>query len=267
MIRSAGDLEVVLLHENHSLLADLISDSYYKLVGSPPSEVRFHSAPAFKDFFVHANELFSDGRTNAVLDDEHRSFSLLSAASWFCRSHASEAERCGLAQAVATLEEWVSANRRIRFWCGGLDSHITLSLSRRRMINFVANMNKHSLLRLGVAMEQLQKICTDDGVAINGLDVVAVREEFLGELESRLNYLSSWLVELLGAYFLALNALVIQRYEENPTNRVQQMRIPAGVTSPAICDLYGSVLVFQRYDPARIERFVPSVPGLLKRRY
>jgi len=75
------------------------------------------------------------------------------------------------------------------------------------------------------------------------------------EVRSRLEYHSSYLVELLGNLFFALNRLIIARFEKNPTNRVTEMNVPAGVTSDVFRDLYGSVMVFKRYEDSRISDY------------
>jgi hypothetical protein len=266
-IVSAGDLEVILLYENHSLLADIISSNYYGLVGSPPSEVRFHSSSALGDFLVHVDELFAEGRSNVEIDGQNSNQSLFGAALWFCESYRAEAEVARLYSACEQLREWISAEPVFSFWCGALDSEINFALSRRAMINFAANLHKHGLLRLGHLMERLRDRCAESGLQVLGLDIVAVRDPFIEELESRLLYLSSWLVELLGAYFLGINSVVTARYNLDRPNDVGRMRMPHGVTSDAIRDLYGSTLVFKNYHPERISGHTPTVRDLMKVRY
>jgi len=77
VFRTAGDLEVVLLQEIHSLLADLISDEYYRTLGEPPTEVRFHSVSALHDFYVHVDELLSLGPGNVAIPGVPAHISLL----------------------------------------------------------------------------------------------------------------------------------------------------------------------------------------------
>jgi len=165
------------------------------------------------------------------------------------------------------LQEWVAVAPPFRFWCGALERHIEFAISRREIIHFAANLSKHSLLRLGRIMRRIRAQCSNAGIDLENLDVVHVREPFVAELESRLAYLASWLVELLGALFLALNALVTHRYSLKGTNRTEEMIMPAGITSDALRDLYGGVLVFKHYDPERIRRYTPRVQDILKMRY
>jgi len=87
------------------------------------------------------------------------------------------------------------------------------------------------------------------------------------EVESRLEYHATYLLELLGNVFFALNRLVKTRFAQNPTNRVSQMAVPAGVTSDVFRDLYGDVMVFKRYDDARIRNNTPVTDPVLRLRY
>ena len=87
------------------------------------------------------------------------------------------------------------------------------------------------------------------------------------EVKSRLQYHSSYLIELLGQTFLSLNRLIVARFDQNPTNRVMDMNIPAGVTSDVFRNLYGAVMVFKRYDEARILNHTPITTRYLKMRY
>ena len=89
----------------------------------------------------------------------------------------------------------------------------------------------------------------------------------IDEVRSRLEYHSSYLIELLGQVFLALNRLIVTRFNRNPTNQVNDMTIPAGVTSDFFKNLYGDVMVFQRYDEERILSHTPVTTRYLKMRY
>jgi hypothetical protein len=264
LIQSEGDLEVVCLYEAHSLLADVISDSYYRAFNE---EISFHTQAAMTNFYVHVDELFSEHQRNAFINGRWHNISLLTALERLCQRHPDEGKRTGLLVSVGELRTWLDTVRPVEFWCPGLNETLVFSISRKKLINFAANMGKHSLLRLSKVMSQLIALCQSSGVNVTGMDVVAVREPFLEEVHSRLMYLGSWLVELLGQLFLAINTTVIGRFSANPTNRVSRMHIPHGTTSEALAELYGSTLVFKRYTAERITNFVPKVPETLKRRY
>jgi Flp pilus assembly protein TadB len=155
----------------------------------------------------------------------------------------------------------------VKFWCPDVDTEFQFRMTRADLIKFAANFSKHRLLRLNTLLEQLRALTRRAGREVQGTQLVAVREPFVVEVQSRLLYLASWLVELLGGVFSALNTVVVTRSNVERTNDVRKMRMPEGVTSDAICNLYGDTLVFKRYDEERIARFVPRVPDLLKLRY
>lgn len=265
-LASEGDLEVVMLYENHSLLAEIISPNYYELLGDPPSEVRFNTRSLLLDFFVHVDELFSSARNNVNLDQQKLTLSLFEAAERFCRTSPAEAESAGLVAACARLRGWIDAAPLFSFWSGASGSQIAFNLSRREMIHFAANLHKHSLLHLGRLMARLRKLC-ESSCSLSNTEIIQVREPFIAELDSRLLYLSSWLVELLGAYFLAMNCLIVRRRDLAGTNDARRMPMPAATTSDSIRDLYASALVFQSYTAERITKHTPTVPEALKIRY
>jgi hypothetical protein len=97
--------------------------------------------------------------------------------------------------------------------------------------------------------------------------MVAMLEEFEEEARNRLRYHSSYLIEMLGKLFEAINNLIATRYYKNPTNKVREMVMPEGVSSEVFHDLYGSVLVFKRYKLERIRNFTPHTTKYLKMRY
>ena len=75
-----------------------------------------------------------------------------------------------------------------------------------------------------------------------------VLESTIEEVTNRLIYHSTFIIELLGNLFTSLNRLNINRHAANPTNRIDEMVMPEGVTSDVFRNLYGRVLVFKRYD-------------------
>lgn len=87
------------------------------------------------------------------------------------------------------------------------------------------------------------------------------------QLRGRLQYHASYLLELIGEVFYSLNTLIKARFAKNPTNRVNDMTIPSGVTSDVFRDLYGSVMVFKRYADSRIRLHTPVTTRYLKMRY
>jgi hypothetical protein len=266
-IASAGDLEVTFLFETHDFLAGLIGPDYYALLGEPPSEVRFHSEATFGAFFVHVDELLASPGDAVNVPGVSNPLSLLAAGRWFAGQHPDEARAAGFDSAHAALEDWVHTSPPFTFWCGDLDQHVSLQMSRGDMIYYAANLHKHRLLRLGRLLSKLDRLCRESGLVLNETQIIAVRDAFSQELESRLLYLASWLTEMLGAYFLALNAIIVDRRARAGTNDAQRMTVPDGVTSDVFRDLYCHTLVFHSYERERIAKFTPAVPLTLKMRY
>jgi hypothetical protein len=265
-ITSVGDLEVAFLYECHDLLATLVGPDYYGTLGSPPSEVRFHSEVTFGGFFAHVDELFATGDRIKVPGLTGR-LSLFDVGEWFVSKYPEEARANSLDTSQARLREWARASPTFKFWSGELGRHIEFPLSRQGMIYYLANLHKHRLLRLGSLLTRLGDLCHAHGIALRADEIVAIRESFSEELHSRLEYLASWLTELLGAYFLAVNSIIVHRYRQAGTNEARKMRMPDGVTSDLMRDLYSSTLVFRSYPAERITRFTPVVPTILKERY
>jgi hypothetical protein len=215
LITNEGELEVVLLYETHDLLAELISDNYY-FVGDPAREIRFNDSSSFWNFFVHVQELIEEG-DNVRVGNVKR-LSLLGGIAWLCSVYPDEALQVGLGQATTDLVDWISAERDVTFWCGDLGKTISLKMSRGRLINFAANYSKHGLLRTRRLMQGLSGYTEASGLGLSLAELASLRDSFRGEIENRLLYLSSWLVELIGAFWYALNELVVRRLAVQNTN-------------------------------------------------
>src|SRR5438309_2328329 len=215
-ITTEGDLEIVFLHETHSLLADVISDQYYKTLGTPAVEVSFHSRATLLGFLIHVEELIAEAKGTVTIEGKPLSMSLLGAAERFCEHHPEEAKQAGLAESVVALRSWL--NTAVDFRFRGIDSMLSLPLTRRKQIWYAANLGKHHLLRIGALSADLRERLAKKQIPLEGADFAMLREPFVEELESRLLYLATWLVELLGRLFLALNRVVVTRRTAAVTN-------------------------------------------------
>ena len=257
-IQSEGDLEVVLLHETHSVLADIVGPELYTVGGIPPEQsVLFLTRSSFNLFLVLVVEFFAEGTPSAHINSKFQSWSLLKGLRWFCDTYPDEASDSGLRGAVSDLETWVAKQVHLQFWCPDVNSDISLSLTNEQLISFGANTAKHHLLRLSTLMGKLEKLCVKERYSFTPQQFPALLASMIEEVRSRLQCLSSYLLELLGNVFLALNTLIKARFAKNPANRVNDMTIPAGVTSEVFRNLYGSVMVFKRYDDSRIRDYTP----------
>lgn len=267
-IRSEGDLEVVLLRETHSALAEIIGPELYSVSGTPPEQsVLFHMDSCFNLFLILAVEFFAEGQRSALINQKYQNWSLLKGLSWFCTAHQDEATATGLDVAVSNLEGWVTREVPFRFWCPDVNTHVEFMLRNGQLISFGANTAKHHLLRLADLLGKLETLCLNAGYTFSAQELSAVLTSMIEEVRSRLLYHSSYLLELLGNVFLALNAVIGDRFAANPTNRVSEMTMPPGITSDVFRDLYGSVLVFKHYEEHRIRAYTPITTRYLKLRY
>ena len=267
-IQSEGDLEVVLLHESHSVLAEIIGPELYSVGGTAPEQsVVFHTRSSFDLFLILVVEFFAEGPRSAFINQDFQNWSLLKGLRWLCDRYADEGRTAGLEEAVAALETWIAKEVPIEFWCPDVDATVTFPLRNEQLISFGANTAKHHLFRLADLLGKLESLCKQAGYTFTAQQFPAVLTSMTDEVRSRLQYHSSYLIELLGHVFLALNRLIVARFNQNPTNRVNEMTIPAGVTSDVFKDLYGSVMVFMRYEEARIVNHTPVTTRYLRMRY
>ena len=267
-IRSEGDLEVVLLHETHSALAEIIGPELYSVGGAPPEQsILFHSRSSFNLFLVLLVEFFAEGQRSAFINKKYQNWSLLKGLHWLSRKHADEAKATGLDNAVSELDAWIAKEVPFRFWCPDVNTDVKFPLSNRHLVSFGANTTKHHLVRLSDLLGKLETLCSHAGYKFSPQELSAVLTTMIEEVRSRLQYHATYLLELLGSLFLALNAVIRNRFAANPTNRVSEMSVPAGVTSDVFRNLYGNVLVFKRYEEDRIRAYTPVTTRYLKLRY
>ena len=223
--------------------------------------------PHFDLFLVLLIEFFSRGSQVAFINDKHMNISLFGGLEWLCKLHSEEADMCGLSTSTSSLRVWIAKEVQLRFWCPEVDSHVEFPIPNERLIWFGANATKHNLLRLSRLLEKLESYCVSAGYGFAPQELLAVLNSMIGEIHSRLEYHSTYLLELMGRLFYALNNLITRRFESNPTNRTSDMIFPEGLTSEVFRDMYGSVLVFKRYSKDRIENNIPSTTKYLKLRY
>jgi hypothetical protein len=108
-IRSEGDREVDLLHEAHSVLADIIGPELFSVGGTQPEQsVLFRTSSCFNLFLILISEFFAEGPRNAFIDEKYQNWSLLKGLGWFCTIHPDEATATRLDLAFSNLERWVT---------------------------------------------------------------------------------------------------------------------------------------------------------------
>lgn len=267
-IQSEADLEIVLLHENHELLATMIGPELYGIYGErPDQEILFHNSSSFAYFLVLIVELFAEGSRAALIEGKNLNISLFEGMKRFVSNHPEEASQSGLTKTTAELEAWLMDTPTFDFWCGEIEQQITFPLKNRQLINFCSNGTKHSLVRLNLLFGRLQRHLVAAGYIVTAQELVPVLDAFLEEAKDRMYYHATYIIELLGNYFLAINEIIWMRWQENPTNRVRDMDVPTGYTSDVFANLYGDVLVFKRYDAERITGHTPVTSKYFKLPY
>ena len=261
-ISSAGDLEVAVIHEAHSLMASIVSPLLYEVVGDSPSQiVRFKTREAFDLFAIRVVELASPSRDNVRVAGAPSNFSMLSGLQWL-GPHLTEPSAPALRDATQTLSDWLQTADRCHFWCGGLATHFTLSIQRAQLWNIFGNGIKHSFLRLQRIIDQLG--CADSGQPVTGTEVLHVLESFMSWLDGYCDFHSTMLLELVGRVLGTLNQVIVDRWEANGrVNDSRLMKHPAD-TSEFFQGLHVQVIVFQRYDGARIWDLVPATSSSLQ---
>ena len=268
VIRSEGDLEVVMLHETHSALAELIGPELYSIGGvAPEQSIIFHNRPCFNLFLVQLIEFVAEGQQSAYIDEKFKNLSLLSGLRWLCDKYPTESTECELEKHLQCLEIWIEKEVPINFWCPDVESEIEFPINNRDLISFGANTTKHNLLRLSKLIGRLEGFCKKSEYNFTPQELSAVLSSMIEEVNSRLQYHSTYLVELLGNLFYSLNTLIKERYNKNPTNKVNEMTMPEGITSDIFKDMYGSIMVFKCYDDNRITSYTPKTTRFLKLRY
>jgi hypothetical protein len=82
-IQSEGDLEVVLLHETHSVLAEIIGPELYSVGGTAPEQsVLFHTRSTFNLFLILLVEIFAEGQRSAYINQKYENWSLFALEGW-----------------------------------------------------------------------------------------------------------------------------------------------------------------------------------------
>jgi len=202
VVRSEGDLEVVLLHETHGLPADIIGPDLYSIRGTPPEQsVLFHTHSSFSLFLILLVEFIAEGKQSAFIDEKYQNLSLLKGLLWFCDRHNKEATENELDSAVSEFESWVKKEATIKFWCPEVDTEIEFMLSNEQLISFGANTTKHHFLRLSTLFGKLESKCNNVGYNFSPQQLSAVLSSMIEEVNSRLQYHSSNILELMGNIF------------------------------------------------------------------
>jgi len=267
-ILSEGDLEVIILYEAQTALSELVDSRLYKVLGDDDEQqVMFHTEMTFHLFLIRLVEFFAEGVSSALVSPNYSKLSIVNGLEWLCDKYPDECREVKLPEAVQAIQAWAVKESPVEIWSPTVDKKLTLTFSNYRLVNFTANAAKHGLIRLGGLLSTLNSICAKAGYCFSEHEITSVLREVVEQAEGRLLYLSTYIVELLGKVFLSLNQLIINRFEQKPTNDWREMAIPVGVTSNIFASLYGHVIFTKRFTPSRIMNDTPRTGQFLKLRY
>ena len=186
-IQSAGDLEVVLLHETHSVLAEIIGPNLYTIYGTAPEQdVTFKSEQHFNLFLILLVELTAEGPRSAFIGDKYQNWSLLRGLHWFCGTHDDETKACHLQEHLHNLETWINSSAEVTFWCPDVEVQLKFPLLNYDLISFGANTTKHHLIRLSAMLEKLHRVLSTAGYSFTAQETVGVLSSMTDEVRNRL---------------------------------------------------------------------------------
>lgn len=267
-IKTAGDLEAVILHENVQAFASIINKDLYIVGGDAPDQnILFHNSSCFDLFCIHVFELLAERSIN--LSDGENKKSLFTGAKWLADKYQERFDVSMLLDSIKVLENWLNKKPKFSFWCGDIDKQIEFNLSRRKALRYAHLISKHNLLSVNEVISALYKKCVEYDIPIKESDVLHLLDPFVEELkDNRIIYHSSYLVEMLHDYFTALNELARQLYLRSPTNILDNFIYPKDITSDTFKNLYYSALSFSNgYNKDYYASLKPSTISGLKKRY
>lgn len=187
-----------------------------------------------------------------------RNLSLFDGGLWLIERYPDEAATAGWAHEAGELKEWMDRPVRIRFWSGELCRHLEFEEPFRGILGSHANLLKHNLLKLGVELRRLQRRCARSGAQLTDAQVVGARDEYAAHLKGMMEYHATEVAERVGRYFLGFYRFVCARYERNPTNNLDEMAMPSGMTDNLFRYLYASTIF--SFAGWKEERLMSSIP-------
>ena len=268
-LASLGDFEAVFVAETFALLSEVFGPYCFTVSGAQgDQQVVFRSAAEHRLFYIRMHEFVAEATDVYSGEEAPHSLSLLDGIAWLTKRFPDEAAAAGLDVAVKKLTSWLDRVVRVRFWSGALWRHLTFSDSFRTLLAPQAHFSKHTLLKLGIEVRRLRRMCERAGCIITDAEAVAAKDEYAAHLDGMMQYHATELAELAGRCFLAFHRLLKARFEKNPTNNLDLIQAPAGVTDDVYRYLYASTVVsFSGWTESRILEFIPETRRNLKLPY
>lgn len=218
--------------ESYDLLSSIFGPYTFTISGLPgQQQIVFACEPAFTLYYILIYEFVAQEPAVFTGPESIPDRSLLGGGLWLAKRYSNEARAAGFDVASQRLRDWLERPIAFRFWSGSLWRHVSLNESFRTLLAPQAHFAKHSLLKLGREITRLQKMAGKANCPLTDAEAIDAREEFKAHLQGMMEYHATELAELAGRYFLALYRFVKARYEQNPTNNLDQIRPPADVSN------------------------------------
>lgn len=268
LVQTEGDLEAVVIAETFDLLASIVGPYMYEVSG-PTGEQQaiFSSREVQALFYVRVHEFLATASLPAIGSAPHN-ISLLTGGLWLAERYPDEANRAGMDGAYKSAAAWFGTKHRVVFWAPSVWRHLRLEVPMNTLVRMRSNMEKHHLLRLDTEIRGLQKKCIAAGCTLSIVDAVAAREELENHVREMLEYHATEVAEHLARCFLAFFHFLRNRFVLNPTNNLDYIRSPEGVTDDVFRYMYASAVVgLSGWSEDRIVGSLPETARSFKEPY
>lgn len=260
-IRSDGDLEAVTIAETYRLLSEVFDPYCFTVSGPNGSQQAIFATHAHHILFVtYLHEFVAESTDIAeVGGTAPRNVSLLGSGLWLIDRNALEAQSAGWSDAAERLVRWLDRPIRLRFWSGEIQRHLEYTAPFKSIFSAHANLLKHGLLKLGPEINRLRSRCASSNVSLTEAETVSAIPEYAAHLEGMFAYHATEIAELTGHYFHGLYRFVRARWQRTPTNNLDLIPAPAGVTDDVFRYLYAATLhSFSAWTEDRIRSSIPT---------
>jgi len=208
IFRSEGDVEALILFENRCAFAGIINRELYTVCGTAPDQQISFDSNNLDLFCIRVSEFLSE-RPVKTSEKVVGSMSIFSGSKWLLGKYQGRVDLTKLNQSISALDSWLNVENDFKVWNGNTSKHVIFKLTRKKMLRFAGLISKHNLFNIKDMMADLFRISTSDAAPIELGDIFEIMDTFEEELKvTRINYLSTSLVELLHNYFTDLNEVV-----------------------------------------------------------
>jgi hypothetical protein len=268
-IRTAGDLEAVVVAGSYDLLGSIVGPYTYRVSGAPrDQQAIFANQEVNALFYIRVNELLAPAGPALSVDDAPQNLSLFSAGEWLAKKYPTDEGAFALGEAYSRAADWFNNEHRVVFWAPSVWRHLRLVLPMQQIIAMRANLEKHQLLRLDREIRRFRNKCAESGCELTWAEACAAREEFEDHIQGMLEYHATEVAEHVSRYFLAFYRFLRGRYNRNPGNNLDAHLPDAPVSDDVYRYMYASAVVgLSGWTEARIEASVPHTTRNLKGSY